>query len=160
MKQVEKKSNTWLLASIIALVIIVVVIVLLYMMRSRRGREAVPAQMPPTATGPGMVGGAQGGTGVAPTPIAAPPPVSYAPPAPTVAVAPAAPVAARTAPAAVGTATGRFRVLNVKTQCTACNGPIERGANAYVCSCGTAIHEQCAGRLKICPGCNKEIRFG
>jgi hypothetical protein len=146
-KDKEKKS---MMLPIILIIIVVLVVMLLLFMRSGRGRAMMSRSSAPKSqmeAGPGQFGGTQGGRMAGPS-IAAPPPRP---------MAPAAPVAAA---AAMGAAAGTFRVLNVKTQCPTCGASIERGTSAYVCSCGTAVHEQCAGRTKVCPGCKKEIRFG
>jgi hypothetical protein len=146
----EKKS---MMLPIILIIIVVIVVMLLLFMRSGRGRALMSRQSSkeaPRGAGPGMVGGT-GGAGVSRPPV-------YAPPAPAPAPAPASTV--RPMAAAGGAAAGTFRVLNVKAQCPSCGTAIERGSSAYVCSCGTAVHEQCAGRLKVCPSCNRDIRLG
>jgi len=142
-KKEEKKGlSTGLLSSII-LIAILVVILLLYvaMRRGKAPAEAAPAPPPSTPVvveAPGVTKGAVG---------AAPAAQVVTPPPPGPAVAPAA-------------AAGRFRVLNVKTQCASCSGQVERGASAYVCNCGIALHEKCAAKVKACPNCKAEIRFG
>ena len=143
----EKKAS---MLPIILIIIVVLVVMLLLFMRTERGRALMTRSSTPKSemeTRSGQFGGTQGGRMAGPS-IAAPPPKPMAP------VAPVATVAA------AGVAAGSFRVLNVKAQCPTCGSSIERGTSAYVCSCGTAVHEQCAGRIKICPGCKKEIRFG
>ena len=145
-KPAEEKSAL-LLPAIAAIVIIVVVVaLLLVMMRSRRGRAPVTAPMAPIDTGPEHAGGMVGGAALAGTAIGAPPAAPIAPATP--------------APPVPTGAPGKFMVINIKTQCAACGGMMERGTNAYVCSCGMAIHEQCAGRLKMCPSCRRGVNFG
>jgi len=145
-KPAGEKSELLLWAVVAIVIIVVVVALLLVMMRGRRGRAPATAPTAPMGTEAVQAGGAVGGAAVAGPPIGAPP------------LAPMAPVAPPpTAPAA---APGKFMVINIKTQCTACGGMIERGTNAYVCSCGIALHEQCAGRLMMCPSCKNRINFG
>jgi hypothetical protein len=145
-KPAEEKSAL-LLPAIAAIVIIVVVVaLLLVMMRSRRGRAPATAPMAPIDTGPEHAGGMVGGAALAGTAIGAPPAAPIAPATP--------------APPVPTGAPGKFMVINIKTQCAACGGMMERGTNAYVCSCGMAIHEQCAGRLKMCPSCRRGVNFG
>jgi len=144
----EKGLGTGLLAAII-LVVILVVILLLYV-AMRKGKAPAEATTPPppapvVAEAPVETKGAVG---------ASPAAQAVAPPPPTPAVAPVAVAAAASAPA------GRFRVLNVKAQCASCGTQIDRGSSAYVCSCGAALHEKCAAKVRACPNCKAEIRFG
>jgi len=146
----EKSPMTMLVAAAVIGIILAVLLVVLLMTR-RRGQTPETAPAPPPLPPPVVVETSNVSKGAF---VAAPAAQVVTPPPPAPAVAP---VAAAAAPAA---AAGRFRVLNVKATCAFCNGQVERGASAYVCSCGTALHEKCAGIVKACPSCKANIRFG
>jgi hypothetical protein len=144
------KSSLLLWGGLIAVIVIVLIGVML--MLSRRRGQVVEAPPPVTETPPpplqtGREGAQTGATVGAAAAAAVTVPIADAAPATTVARG-----------VAKGP-TGTFKAINVKTPCEACGGMMERGVNAYVCSCGTAIHEKCAGKLRMCPSCKQAIQL-
>ncbi len=147
-KKEEEKGGLSMTLLAVVIIIIILVVVLWLVMSRRKGPATAPASAPTleAAVPPSPPSGPQGGMATVQAPVAAPP-------APPVAVA---------APAGVAMATGgkgSFTRINTRISCSACGSVMERGTSAYVCSCGTAIHEKCAGQAKVCPSCKSSIRI-